>query len=202
MAIRLPEIFCDAKQMLEDNLATYRRLIIKRYGSLFASAGDVIHFHIDDVEDDQGYSNLDMSISYKERVLIEDRFETIERHHQLRLLSPVGDDQWTYTMINRVWEGDYPSTVAVDTDTRQVFLVSIQMSSVELIEFGMLTEQEFDAFITDCEDRNAYRIKLDESAMFKVIDGSEGMNHLRQTMVIELNCGVVIRVQSGKENIL
>ena len=202
MAIRLPEIFCDAKQMLEDNLATYRRLIIKRYGSLFASAGDVIHFHIDDVEDDQGYSNLDMSISYKERVLIEDRFETIERHHQLRLLSPVGDDQWTYTMINRVWEGDCPSTVAVDTDTRQVFLVAIQMSSVELIEFGMLTEQEFDAFITDCEDRNAYRIKLDESAMFKVIDGSEGMNHLRQTMVIELNCGVVIRVQSGKENIL
>lgn len=202
MAIRLPEIFCDAKQMLEDNLATYRRLIIKRYGSLYASAGDVIHFHIDDVEDDQGYSNMDMSISYKERVLIEDRFETIERHHQLRLLSPVGDDQWTYTMIGRVWEGDYPSTVAVDTDTRQVFLVSIQMSSVELIEFGMLSEQEFDAFMTDCEDRNAYRIKLDESAMFKVIDGAEGMNHLRETMVIELNCGVVIRVQSGKENIL
>lgn len=200
MAIVLPSVFCDTKQLLDENLSTYRRIVVKSYGSLFANSCELIHYHISEVEDEEQYSNIDISLSYKERVLIEDdRFESVERFHQLRVLCNLGDMTWTYRMIKKVWEGDYPSAVAVDTDTKQIFLVNVRTSCIELVEFGIFSESEFESFMTDVSDREPYSIRLDSDAMFKFIDGAEGINYLRDNVFIEFNCATKIPIYHKKE---
>lgn len=189
MAMRMPAIFCDAKQLLEDNLSTYNRVVIKKYNSVYVTSCELVHFHIEEVEDEEQYSNLDLSLSYKERVLIgESRFETIERYHQLRLLCNDGDIAWTYRMINKLWDGDYPSTVAVDTDTKQVFLVYVRTSCIELVEFGIFSEHDYESFHFDASVREPFQIKLDEEAMFKYIDGGVGYDYLCENIYIQFNC--------------
>ena len=195
MAVILPAVFCDTKQLLEENLSTYRRIVVKSYNSKFASSCDLIHFHINEVEDEETYSNIDISLNYKERVLLEDdRFETVERFHQLRLLCNLGDNKWTHRMIQKLWNGDYPSSVAVDTDTKQIFLVNVRSSCIELVSFGIFSESEFDSFLTDISEREPYRIKIDEDAMFDYIDGAEGISHLIENIYIEFNCATKIPV--------
>lgn len=200
MAINMPSIFSDAKQMLEDNLSTYRRLVVKKYNDIFANSCDVIHFHITEVEDEEGYSNLDIFLNYNERVIIEsngiERFEKVERCKQLRILCNLGDNFWTYRTINKIWNGDYPSTVAVDTDTKEVFFVHVRTSCIELVKFGIFSNSEFEAFLADIIEREPFRIKIDEDAMFRYIDGATGIDDLVNNVYIQFNCGTPIRINN------
>lgn len=202
MAVSMPSIFLDAKQLLEDNLSTNRRVVVRRYNDIFANSCNVIHFHIEAVEDEEQYANLDISLNYKERVILSsngiDRFDEVERYRQLKILCNLGDIAWTYRTIEKVWNGDYPSAVAVDTDTKEVFLINIRTSSIELVKFGIFSSNEFEAFITDVQEREPYRIGIADDAMFRYIDGATGINDLVENVYIQFNCGVPIRVMCTK----
>lgn len=202
-SVRLPDIFLDAKRMIEDTLKSSEKLSLKKYGSMFSNLADVVHFHIEEIEDEESYANLDLIITYKLRVISpNNQFKTIEKTRNLKVLNPKGDNRWTFRMINKIWDGDYPSSVAVDMETGEVFLFSIKANRIELTEFGKFNELEFETFLHELNDREPFRIRIDEDAMFDYIDGAEGINHLQKNIYIEFNCGMPIRVYNKRVGVL
>lgn len=203
MSIKLSDVYCDARRTIEGALASADRLSLKQYGYMRALVCDVSYYSIVDVGDEEGYANIDMTIGYKERVINkEERFETVDKVKNIRVLNNYWDNMWTFNMINKIWAGDYPSSVAVDLDTGEVYLFNVRVSSLELVEFGWLTGTQFEAFMDSWNDREPFRIMLDESAMFSFIDGAEGYNHLRDTLYIEFNCISRLRVYKGKTGVI
>lgn len=202
MVISMPSTFCDAKQLLEDNLNTYRRVVVKRFNEICENSCDLIHFHITEVEDEEQYASLDISLNYKERIIIGsvDRFDTVERFRQLRILCNLGDNHWTARTKHKIWNDDYPSTVAVDMETKQVFLVYIRPKALELVEFGIFSASEFEAFLTDANDREPFAIKLDPEAMFRYIDGATGIDDLYKNVYIEFNCTAPINIYCRRDD--
>ena len=196
--VSLPNTYLDAKELLNDVLQQDRKVSIKNQGVLYSQVGNVLHFSFGEVTDVESYANLDLLITYVTRQATFDNnaLAPIEKTRNLRVLNNLGDNRWTYNMIVKVWEGEYPSTVAVDMDSGAVYLVGVKANRVELIDFGILEPSAFDAFQNDLNDRTPFRIKLDEEAMFDVLDGSEGTNHLRHNVFIEFDCGMPIRVYS------
>lgn len=194
MGVRLPDVHCDAKQMIEEVLDS-KQLTVRLYGSLSANPCDVTHFHIEDVDNPESEANLNLTLTYKERVISKtDRFEVVEKTQNLKVLNNHTDDLWSFNMVNKIWDGDYPSSVAINIETGVVYLFNLRVSGLELTEFGKLTEKEFEAFKEDWNERAPFKIKLDEGAMFKFIDGAEGYNHLRRNIFIEFDCIVKLRV--------
>lgn len=195
MGVRLPEVFIDAKQMIEDVLEADMKVSIRRYGALYSNLGDVVHYHIEDKEDEEDYATFDMVLTYKLRELSKnDEFIEVEKTQNLRVLNSNADSMWTYSMINKIWDGDYPSTVVLDTDTGVVYLLTLRTAGIELAYFGKLDDIQFETVKYDLNDREPYKIKIDEDAMFDYIDGAEGVNHLKRNIYVELNAGMPIRV--------
>jgi hypothetical protein len=199
--VRLPNVYIDAKELLNDTLNENRKVSIKTYGVMYSQVGDVMHHSIGEVTNEESYANLDLMLTYVTRQLTfnNDAYAPIEKTRNLRVLNTLGDTRWTYNMIVKVWEGEYPSTVAVDMDSGNVFLVGVKANRIELTDFGILESSAFDAFHNDLNDREPFKIKIDEEAMFDVLDGSEGTNHLRHNVFIEFDCGMPIRVYSHQK---
>jgi hypothetical protein len=194
--VRVPETFIDAKGMIEDSLNEGMKLSVKSYGSMFSNLADILHFHIEDA-DHEGYANIDLFITYKLRVMgNNDLFETVEKTRNLRVLNSLGDTKWTYRMINKIWDGDYPSTIAVDMETGEVFFFNVRVNRIVLEKFGKMAELQFETFIQEINDREPFRIRISDDAMFDFIDGSEGINHLQRNIYVEFNCGLPIRVSN------
>ena len=197
--VRLPERFIDAKELLLNTLESTNSVSFKSYGSLFSNRCAVTHYHVDEVEDEEGFSNLDMTLVYTEPVLADNPvFQTVEKTAKLRVLSPAGDNDWTYRMIDKIWEGDYPSTVAVDLWTKRVYFLNIRLSGLELVEFGTMEDNQFEAFDEGVADKDPFRITIGEKAMFDYIDGSEGINNLKRNIIIEFNCGIPLKVKTSR----
>lgn len=202
MNVKLPDIFIDAKSMIEGALEN-KKLSLRTYGAMFSNLSDVTHYHINEVDDEEGYANIDMLLTYKFRTLsTDDSFGVIEKTRNLKVLNTAGDNQWTYRMITRIWDGDYPSSVAIDMETGELFLFNVKINRVELIEFGVLSEIEFETFKLELNDREPFRIKLHEDAMFEFIDGAEGLNHLQKNIYIELSCGMPIKVRNKRKSVI
>lgn len=196
-AVRYPDVFIDAKSLIEGVVDASPLLSLRTDGVMFANLCDILYLHIEDAEDVEGYSNLTLVVTYKQNVFMEtSNFTAVEKTRKLKVLTSIGDTSWTYRMIDKVWEGDYPSTVAVDVTTGEVFFLSIKVNRLELIEFGLLSNLELDTFNLEVHDREPYRITIDSSAMFDYIDGAEGINSLRRNIVVEFNCAVPLRVRS------
>lgn len=194
--IKYPDIYLDAKSMLKNCLEESPRVRFRAFEGWFSHPCEVTHFHIDEVEDVESPSNLVLTLTYNTTYLSEDKgFQTIEKVRKLKLLTAKGDDRWTYRLIEKIWEGQYPSTVAVDLESHEVFFVNITISGIDLIHFGVLDNKQFEAFEFDIHDREPFRVKIAEQALMDYVDGSEGIRHLRRNIIIELNCGVPIDVR-------
>lgn len=191
--MRLPETYIDAKQAIEESLEG-NKLIIGKYGSLLANLCDVIHYHVQDVENKEGLGNLTLLLTYKVRIINKyNKFEEVKKSQTLKVLTTKGDKIWPYSIVIKVWEGNYPSGVAVNEETGQIYLLNLRMSGLELVSFSTFTEEELAAFKEDLNEVAPYRITLNEDAMFDYIAGLEGNRHLKETLSIEFDCGVKIR---------
>lgn len=191
--MRLPETYIDAKQTIEESLEG-NKLIIGKYGSLLANLCDVIHYHVQDVENKEGLGNLTLLLTYKVRIINKyNKFEEVKKSQTLKVLTTKGDKIWPYSIVIKVWEGNYPSGVAVNEETGQIYLLNLRMSGLELVSFSTFTEEELAAFKEDLNEVAPYRITLNEDAMFDYIAGLEGNRHLKETLSIEFDCGVKIR---------
>lgn len=196
-SIRLPDVYIDAKEMLKNNIDSNNKLSLRTYGAMFSNLADITHYSIAEVEDQEGYANLDLTITYKYRKMsMDDQFILVEKTRNLKVLCNYGDNQWTYRMINKIWEGDYPSTVAYDVESGEVFLFNLKLNRIELVEFGKLEGTAFESVKEELHDREPFKIVINPEAMFNFIDESEGINHLKRNVVIEFNCGVPVRVEN------
>lgn len=196
MQLRLPEIFCDAKQAIEDSLEN-KKLILSKYNSSLVNMCEVTYFHIDDVEDTEATGSLTLTLRYKERIITKyDKFETLNKTQVLTVLSTKGDPIWPYLMTTKVWNGEYPSAVAINVETGVVYLLYLRMGSLGLTEFALLKENQLECIKESLNEVAPYRIKLDEDSMFKVLGEIEGTRCLHETLFIEFDCCVKFRVYS------
>ncbi|MNV96140.1 hypothetical protein D3C71_1911080 [compost metagenome] len=97
-----------------------------------------------------------------------------------------------------IFEGDFPSCVAVDISTGEVFLVSIRGERFTLVEFGCLNVEQLRAFLNDLNDKSPYNLGINPEAMYDYIDGSEGLNYLKKNVFVQFNCLVPILVSPNK----
>ena len=196
MQLRLPEIFCDAKQAIEDSLEN-KKLVLSKYNSSLMNMCEVTYFHIDDVEDVEATGSLKLTLRYKERIITKyDKFETLNKTQVLTVLSTKGDPIWPYLMTTKVWNGEYPSAVAINEETGVVYLLYLRMGSLGLTEFALLKENQLECIKESLNEVSPYRIRLDEESMFKVLGEIEGTRCLHETLFIEFDCGVKFRVYS------
>jgi len=201
-SIRLPDTYIDAKEMIVNNISSYGKVSLKTYGAMFSNLADIVNYSINEVDDPESPANLDLTLSYRFRALVGNEFIAVEKTRILKVLCNHGDNLWTYRMINKIWEGDYPSTVAYDTETGEVFFFNVKLNRLELVEFGKLEGTAFDAVKDDLNDRKPFRISISPEAMFNYIDEGEGISHLQRNVIIEFNCGVPIRVENTATPIL
>ena len=193
--VKYPDTYIDAKVMLENCLTDSPHLRFRAFEGWYTRPCEVNNFFIEEVEDIESPSNLTLNLTYDATYLTEEKgFQTIERVRKLRILSARGDDRWTYRLIEKVWEGQYPSTVAIDLETHEVFFMNITVSGLDLIHFGVLDERQFEAFDLEVNDRHPFRVKISEQALMNFVDGGEGVNHLRRNIVIELDCGIPLDI--------
>ena len=194
MQLRFPEIFCYAKQAIIDSLST-NSLILSKYNSTMAVLCQVTHFNIEEVENEENVGSVYLLLKYKERIITKyDKFETLNKTQRLRLLNVKGDTLWPYLMVTKVWDGVYPSCVAINEETGVVYLVYLNLSTLKLVEFSMLKENQLEAIMESLNDVTPYRIGLDENSMFKVLSEQEGTRYLHDNVFIEFDCGIKFRV--------
>lgn len=199
MQMRLPEIYIDARQAIEESLEGSKKLVKGKYGSLLANLCDVLHYHIEESEDENGLGNLILSLTYKERLINKyEKFEEIKRTQTLKVLTTKGDKIWPYNIVIKIWDGNYPSGVAVNEETGQIYFLNLRMSGLELVSFAKFTAEELEAFKEDLNEVAPYRIILNEDAMFNYISEYEGNRHLKETLNIEFDCGVKIRKKTDE----
>lgn len=195
MSVRLPGTFIDAKGLIEQSLESNHRISLRNYGAMFAIPAEVVHYSFGEPENEEGYANMDMTIIYRYPKATKDDFVNVEKTRILRVLNTEGDNLWTHRTINKIWEGDYPSTVAFDIDTGDVFLVGVKLNRLELTAFGVLEPIELETVLEELHDREPFRIIIDPDAMFEYISEAEGINHLKSHIVVEFKCGVPIHVK-------
>ena len=198
MQLRLPEIFCDAKQAIEDCLEN-NKLILSKYNSTMMNMCEVTHFHIEE-KGNEYIGNMKLLITYKERIITKyDKFETLNKTQVLTILTTKGDPIWRYIMTVKVWTGEYPSAVAINEETGVVYLLYLRMGSLGLTEFALLQDNQLECIKESLNEVSPYRIKLDENSMFKVLGEIEGNKCLYETLFIEFDCGVKFRVYGDKK---
>lgn len=196
MALKLTSNYIDAKNRLEEALEHSTIITKKEYGVLFSTVCELVDYSIEPIAGDLDDSpaNLKLTIAFNENLIVDDKLKKISRNLVLHVLSNKGDTVWTHAMITKVWDGNYPSAVAVDPDTGEVYLINIMLSGLELVMFGEFDKYGIEAFNADINDTEPYRIGIDEDAMFRVLDGAEGNNYLKYNIYVEFNTIVKIRV--------
>lgn len=199
MQYRLPEMFCDAKQTIEESLVN-KKLILSKYNSSLVNMCEVTNFKVVDDKEPENIGTLHLNLTYKERIITKyDKFETRFMSQDLMVLNPKGDPIWPYLMVTKVWEGEYPSTVAVNSETGVVYFVYLQQGLMKLVEFAQLKDNQLEAVKESLNDLAPYRIKLDEDSMFKVLGEVEGNRCLHDTLYVEFNCGITFKVHCERE---
>lgn len=201
MAKKLPLTNLDAcemlKNVLQDNVAVlegvYREpakhiCLLKKYS---IEAND---------ETENNYADILLHVEYTRNAFKGAKISEVEIKLDLRLLSNAGDRDWGHRSTINIWDGDYPSTVAVEENTGDVYLVFIREEKgrkIEFIKFGNMTESELNAFKDSYNDREPFSIGIDEDALFELLDGTEGYNYLKNNVYIKFNCCNSFKVYSA-----
>lgn len=193
-----PDRYVDAESLLHDTLTNFPNINMTSYLNSHYRRMEVENFSIEPikVEDDhdETYSNLILSLDYKMVFINENGVFPLKKSRQLRLFSPHGDKVWTYRMIQKVWEGEYPSTVALDIDTGEVFFLGIKDWGLELIQFGFIPKHQLEFFDETINDREPYTVKIDADAMFDYIDGAEGLSYLKRNVIVHFHASTPVIV--------
>lgn len=158
--------------------------------------GDIIDFNIEQLVISKNKSekaNVGLSLTYRSMSLEENNLQEIAKQQYFMLLNSEVDIEWSYGMIQKIWNGNYPSTVAIDGDGKCYF-VYVEQWGIHFSYFALLSEQELDMLSTYLNDDAPFKITISPKAMFKVIDGVEGYNYLRKNIVVEFNCTTKLSV--------
>lgn len=192
MAVRLSRFKAGYNQLKTALMNEY--FFLGLFGAETYQYGKILNVNIDtEGKSDEDYANFDVTISYLLKGLLSDDDKDITAELSqgsltLRFLSNIADKAWTYSMKEKVWNHLYPDSVALDMTSGEVYFVSITDNGLYLNFFGRMSELELDMFKEESNEAEPYQITIEPHAMFMVIDGSEGINHLRDNLCVEFNC--------------
>lgn len=203
MTLRFENTFESAEAILNRCLSS-GQLAFGRFNSELSNLCSLKHFEICNVgrnpDDD---SNMTVNLNYVITEVDESKLvRQFDKARQLNFLCTMGDTEWTYNMIVKVWDGNYPSTIAYDTTSGEIFLAYIQPWGLELKYFATLTKEQFTA-LADLNLKYPFKIAIRPAAMFKVIDGSEGTNYLKSNLYISLDCiqPIEVNIQAAVDKV-
>lgn len=197
MQFRLPETYGDAKLVLTNAFSS--NIFTKGlYGTIKGNPCELIHIQVHDKKDLEDIGSIVLDLTYKERVINKyGKFEEKRVIQTLHILNPRGDELWPFTLAVKIWDVKYPTSVALDIKRGIVYLMNINSIGVSFIEYAHLNEEEIEALSNDLNEREPYKIKLDEKAMFEHIAEYEGIRALKRGVFIEFDCGVRFRVYNN-----
>lgn len=187
----------DAKAQLDELLQVNNIINISSPNSPVSNQGIIESTIIDHLgSDDSDRANMQVSLRFKEYAANEDGiFEQATRVLNLILLTSEGDRQWTPRMKSFVWNNKYPESIAIDRETGEVYLIYITNMGFELQHYGEIALDKLEAALLTLNNNAPYYIYIADTAMFSVIDGSEGYNHLLKNTYIMLNGIQSTRIQ-------
>jgi hypothetical protein len=196
MAVRLPFYNVDAFNTFKELLGKKFALTERAYGVSLAQHGDVKKCEItcESNEEEEIYTNMILYLEYYKYETKGERISSVGNELNLRLLSGLGDRDWGYRSIIKVWDGDYPSTVGVDIKTGKVYFVYIREGRLDIVYFGSMSEEELDTFEETFNDREPFKVGIVEDALYDYLDEAEGYNYLKKNVYIEFNCCNIIKV--------
>lgn len=187
----------DAKEQYEKILNINNTLIFSSYNSPIPSQAIIENSIIDRLAtEDSDRANLDVILQFKEYVQGNDgMFTSVSRTLNLIFFNPEGDSRWTARMKARVWRNKYPDSVAIDKDSGEVFLVFfLSNGTMELCHYSRISLDTLEGILISLNHNEPYYIFLDDTAMFNVIDGAEGYNHLFENTYIVFNSSQEVKV--------
>lgn len=205
MAQKYPSFYEDAKDLLRDVLERGKRVSFSVFNQAVPAPCEVLFSNVEDTEDSENiteYANIRLNLMTNMPVFGTPITSFVEKQRRFLLLNASGDDYWTPRMVNLIWEGDKPSTIAIDIDTREVFFVYVRSAQLDFCKFAYLTESEFEIVNTDLDDSSPFSIRLGDSAMYDYIDGAEGVNCLVSSLYICFNASAPLHIRSkGREEV-
>lgn len=199
---RLPGTYSDAKELINSVLERGSSVVFSKYRHEYSNACLVKHYYIEPPAEglDNGQPNLDLRIDYVENKIVEGVCKPLERHKRLRVLSSTGDTHWdNKNIVLKVWNGDYPTTVAVDVESGHVYLVYLYFNQFRLEYFGSMDDEQLETFLYTVNDREPFSIFINPNTMFQYIAESEGTNALKRGVTITFNCSTPVVIYN-REN--
>ena len=193
----------------EDAVAQYSNYLATNNVLLFSSLNSSIPNHaiiensiIDRCYEEDDRANLSIIIQFKEYVQGDDGlFTDVSRTMNLVFFNPEGDTKWTARMKSRVWRGKYPDTIAVDRETGDIYLVFITpKATLELCHYSKIQLSKLENILMSVNHNEPFYIFVDDKAMFDVIDGAEGYNHLFNKTYIVFNSAQEVRVYRREQS--
>jgi hypothetical protein len=194
--MRLPEMYIDAKELLVTKLKEDRPIIKGQYDLMLVVPCELEKFEIEEKEDDS-FGTIKLKMVYKESGINKyEEFKMTKKEQELHLLSPNNDIIYNHNLIVKLWNGEYPSTVALDFKEEKVYLVYLGRN-FKIIEFANLSKDKVSILEEDLFEAKPYKIKLDEKSMFDFISEEEGFNNLRKNIYIQFDCGMKIKIYNN-----
>jgi hypothetical protein len=194
--MRLPEMYIDAKELLVTKLKEDRPITKGQYDSMLVVPCELEKFEIEEKEDDS-FGTIKLKMVYKESEINKyEEFKMTKKEQELHLLSPNNDIIYNHNLIVKLWNGEYPSTVALDFKEEKVYLVYLGRN-FKIIEFANLSKDKVSILEEDLFEAKPYKIKLDEKSMFDFISEEEGFNNLRKNIYIQFDCGMKIKIYNN-----
>jgi hypothetical protein len=197
MTKRLGSRMMDAMNTIEMCINKAKLLRVSNY-----LEGSHIMYQIDDytTSDQSGneieYANFDL-ILYVREVLREDN-DIDQTTLTLRVFCAEGLYQnWTPTLRYKVWESEFPSTVAISKEEQTVYFLCVQSNDVlELKKFSKLKGNQYNLIMTSVLENIPFHIEIAHNALYSFVDESEGLNFLRKNIGVTFNCNPNFTVYS------
>lgn len=201
MSMKLSSLYSIVREDIQEHLDnSLMQVGFSTYGvpsmTPMITYGDIIDFNIEQLiisKNKSEKANVGLFLTYKGMSLEEDHLQEVSKQQYFMLLNSEVDIDWSFGMIQKVWNGNYPSTVAIDKDGKCYF-VYVEQWGIHFSYFALLGEQELDMLSTYLNDDSPFKITIAPKAMFKVIDGTEGYNYLRKNIVVEFNCSTKLSI--------
>lgn len=173
-----------------DQALVDKKIKFSQYGSKVQTMlGTVRDYSICNVgreADDNG--NMTLTLFYSILDVVQGTAAYFDKQRTLNIFSSFGDSDWSHVMVEKVFDGKKPSAVAYDTFSGDVFLVYVTFSDLEFQQFGILSKENMELLAEDLNVKEPYSIRIKPKAMFDVLGGYEGINHLKQNLYIAINC--------------
>lgn len=182
----LGNYFEDAKASLETAFGVNQSIAFSSFNSPFLSncvinGVTVEHFG----SEDSDRANMRVFLQFQEYDFESDGTpKQLVKIMNLLVLNSEADIKWTKRMRTNVWNDRYPTTVAIDMDTAEVYLLFIESYGVELRHFAKLKPDDLEALLLTLDENAPFYIFIDSGAMFDVLDGAEGYSHLLNNLFI------------------